>query len=161
MFPTLLLFPLIKDTPSPRHCAPTKLSTLMRRRPGIRRPVDGRRAHRCPVVGKGRVRSLLVVVSQPSTDDLAGLRPVLESVQVDALVLEGAPETLNQEESRPGESHPQALAEPYVNVSAHTAPIIQPPVERPATANGRTTGDRDEQRRRASTRRDADDVVTF
>jgi uncharacterized protein with GYD domain len=29
--------------------------------------------------------------------------------------------------SRPGESHPQALAEPYRNVSAHTAPIIQPP----------------------------------
>jgi hypothetical protein len=30
------------------------------------------------------------------------------------------------EVSRPGESHPQALAEPYRNVSAHTAPIIQP-----------------------------------
>ncbi len=30
------------------------------------------------------------------------------------------------EVSRPGESHPRALAEPYVNVSAHTAPIIQP-----------------------------------
>ena len=29
--------------------------------------------------------------------------------------------------SRPEESHPQALAEPYRNVSAHTAPIIQPP----------------------------------
>ena len=28
--------------------------------------------------------------------------------------------------SRPGESHPRALAELYVNVSAHTAPIIQP-----------------------------------
>ena len=28
--------------------------------------------------------------------------------------------------SRPGEFHPQALAEPYMNVSAHTAPIIQP-----------------------------------
>ena len=28
--------------------------------------------------------------------------------------------------SRPGESHPRALAEPYVNVSVHTAPIIQP-----------------------------------
>ena len=28
--------------------------------------------------------------------------------------------------SSPGESHPKALAEPYVNVSAHTAPIIQP-----------------------------------
>ena len=30
------------------------------------------------------------------------------------------------EVSRPGESHPQALAEPYMNVSTHTAPIIQP-----------------------------------
>jgi hypothetical protein len=28
--------------------------------------------------------------------------------------------------SRPGEFHPQALAEPCVNLSAHTAPIIQP-----------------------------------
>jgi hypothetical protein len=28
--------------------------------------------------------------------------------------------------SSPGEFHPEALAEPYVNVSAHTAPIIQP-----------------------------------
>ena len=29
-------------------------------------------------------------------------------------------------ESSPGEFHPKALAEPYVNVSVHTAPIIQP-----------------------------------
>ena len=29
-------------------------------------------------------------------------------------------------ESSPGEFHPKALAEPYVNVSIHTAPIIQP-----------------------------------
>ena len=28
--------------------------------------------------------------------------------------------------SRPGELHPQPLAEPDVNVSAHPAPIIQP-----------------------------------
>ena len=28
--------------------------------------------------------------------------------------------------SSPGEPHPEALAEPHVNVSAHTAPIIQP-----------------------------------
>ena len=28
--------------------------------------------------------------------------------------------------SSPGESHPKALAEPDVNVSAHTTPIIQP-----------------------------------
>ena len=29
------------------------------------------------------------------------------------------------ESSSPGESHPQALSEPYVNLSAHTAHIIQ------------------------------------
>jgi len=28
--------------------------------------------------------------------------------------------------SSPGEFHPEVVAEPYVNVSAHTAPIIQP-----------------------------------
>jgi hypothetical protein len=30
-------------------------------------------------------------------------------------------------ESRPGESHPEALAEPYVTLSRHTAPIKEPP----------------------------------
>ena len=30
------------------------------------------------------------------------------------------------EVSSPGESHPEALAEPYLNVSAHTAPIMEP-----------------------------------
>jgi hypothetical protein len=28
--------------------------------------------------------------------------------------------------SGPGESHPEALSEPYVSVSAHTAPTIEP-----------------------------------
>src|SRR5205823_10746970 len=31
------------------------------------------------------------------------------------------------EESRRGESHPPPLAEPCVNLSAYTAPIVQPP----------------------------------
>jgi hypothetical protein len=31
------------------------------------------------------------------------------------------------EVSSPGELHPQALAEPYVSLSTHTAPIIQTP----------------------------------
>ena len=39
--------------------------------------------------------------------------------------------------SSPGEFHPEALAEPYVNVSIHTAPIIQPGKE-PRDANART-----------------------
>ena len=34
--------------------------------------------------------------------------------------------TYDDKVSRPGEFHPQALAEPCVNLSAHTAPIIQP-----------------------------------
>lgn len=33
----------------------------------------------------------------------------------------------HDEVSGPGESHPRALSEPYVNLSTHTAPIIQPP----------------------------------
>ena len=61
--------------------------------------------HRCPVVGKGWVRSLLVVVSQPRTDFLPGLSPVLESVQVDALVLERAPEAFDEDVI-----HPSAFA---------------------------------------------------
>ena len=36
--------------------------------------------------------------------------------------------------SSPGEFHPEALAEPYVNVSVHTAPIIQPEKEQPMTS---------------------------
>ena len=36
--------------------------------------------------------------------------------------------------SRPGEFHPEALAEPYVNVSVHTAPIIQLEKEQPMTS---------------------------
>ena len=46
--------------------------------------------HRRSVIGVGRVRSFLVVVSDPRTDGLAGLGPVLEVVQVDTLVFETA-----------------------------------------------------------------------
>src|SRR5690606_1158457 len=38
------------------------------------------------------------------------------------------------EVSRRGEFHPPALAEPYVNVSAHTAPIMQPVTSAPASS---------------------------
>ena len=65
----------------------------------------------------------------------------------------------NDEVSRPGESHPRALAELYVNVSAHTAPIIHPPASPPADANGRTAGARDEQGHRASDWLDGDVAV--
>ena len=60
--------------------------------------------------------------------------------------------------SRPGESHPRALAEPYVNVSAHTAPIIQPLASRPEGASARRAGARDGQRRPASVRRSGDAI---
>ena len=63
--------------------------------------------------------------------------------------------------SRPGESHPRALAELYVNVSAHTAPIIQPPASPSADANGRTARARDEQGHRANGWRDGDVAVAF
>ena len=36
------------------------------------------------------------------------------------------PDGVDGEESGRGESHPPALAEPCVNLSAHTAPITQP-----------------------------------
>ena len=58
----------------------------------------------------------------------------------------------NHEVSRPGEFHPQALAEPYVNVSAHTAPIIQLPDAAPANASEQTSGAHDRQYHQASTR---------
>src|SRR5438128_9452801 len=32
----------------------------------------------------------------------------------------------HHEVSRPGESHPEPLSEPYLNVSAHTAPAMEP-----------------------------------
>ena len=56
----------------------------------------------------------------------------------------------HHEVSRPGESHPQALAEPYVNVSAHTAPIIQSQAEGPKASSGQTAPAHDEQCRRAN-----------
>ena len=35
--------------------------------------------------------------------------------------------TLQRRSSKPRESHPQLLTEPYVNLSIHTALVIQPP----------------------------------
>jgi len=37
----------------------------------------------------------------------------------------------HDESSSPGELHPQALAEPDLNLSTHPAPMTQPPVEPP------------------------------
>ena len=44
---------------------------------------------------------------------------------------------ISAESSSAGESHPHALTEPDVNLSAHPAPIVQPLTEE--TANGQTT----------------------
>ena len=44
-----------------------------------------------------RVRSLLVVVADPRPDFVSGFGSVLKVVQVDTLVFEGAPETLNED----------------------------------------------------------------
>jgi hypothetical protein len=46
----------------------------------------------------------------------------------------------NEESSRPGDSHPQALTEPDVNLSAHTAPTVQPPPDAAKTSAQRTAG---------------------
>jgi hypothetical protein len=51
----------------------------------------------------------------------------VEAIQPDC---EGAPngsdQSLNSRVSSPGESHPEALAELYVSLSTHTAPIMEP-----------------------------------
>ena len=49
--------------------------------------------------------------------------------------------TVAEESSRPGELHPQALTDPYMSLSAHTALIVQP-LRRVAQANGRRVLDR-------------------
>jgi hypothetical protein len=65
----------------------------------------------------------------------------------------------HDEVSSAGELHPHALAEPYVNVSAHTAPIIQPQVAPLTFASGQTTQDHDEQCLQANVRL-GDDAVS-
>src|SRR5215472_162287 len=86
-------------------------------------------------------------------------RPVVLSAHVaastDAIRDPGDPR--HSEVSRPGESHPQALAEPYMSVSTHTAPITQPPAAGPRGASGQTASAPDAQCRRAKVRR-GDDV---
>jgi hypothetical protein len=64
----------------------------------------------------------------------------------------------HDEVSSAGELHPHALAEPYVNVSAHTAPIIQPQVAPPAFASGQTAQAHDEQCVQANARLGGDVV---
>src|SRR6266511_1816864 len=50
----------------------------------------------------------------------------------------------DHEESRRGESHPPPLAEPCVNLSAYTAPIVQPPGFKPMRQWANNCGDRRE-----------------
>ncbi len=56
---------------------------------------------------------------------------------------------VRNEVSNPEESHLRVLAEPDVNVSAHPAPIIQPPAAAPS-ANARTVHDHVSRHDRAS-----------
>ena len=53
------------------------------------------------------LRQPLLKISQ----EALGIRPVLKS---------------GDEVSRPRESHPEPLSEPYLNLSAHTAPAMEP-----------------------------------
>ena len=46
---------------------------------------------------------------------------------------------MSPQSSSPGESHPQALTDPDVNLSVHPAPIVQPEDASPASANGQIT----------------------
>ena len=55
----------------------------------------------------------------------AELRQTLPEFLQESLRLRSAFET-HHKVSSPGESHPEALSEPYLNVSAHTAPAMEP-----------------------------------
>ena len=61
--------------------------------------------HRRSVLVEARVWSLLVVVGQPGADQLAGLGAIVQIVQLDALVLQRAPEPFDEDVV-----HPPALA---------------------------------------------------
>ena len=47
------------------------------------------------------MRPFLVVIPHPRIDGLSGSKPVLESMQVDALVLERAPEAFDEDVVHP------------------------------------------------------------
>ena len=51
---------------------------------------------------------------------------------------------LDEQASRRGKSHPPALSEPCLNLSAYTAPIVQPPGLRPKRQWANSRGDRRE-----------------
>ena len=59
-------------------------------------------------------------------NSLYGLLSRFELFQVDELSLDDAVKGLDARVSGPEESHPEALSEPDLNLSAHPAPIIQP-----------------------------------
>src|SRR6266436_6637292 len=89
------------------------------------------------LVGRHPRRSEALFAEQLA-HQLDGRRPVSTTLDQDledlALVVDGTPQmhALARDPddhlaSRPGESHPQALLEPCVNLSIHTAPDAQPP----------------------------------
>src|SRR5579863_8375353 len=53
-------------------------------------------------------------------------QPHQELPQLRHVHLRGLPSAQHHEVSSPGEFHPEALSEPYLNLSAHTAPAMEP-----------------------------------
>src|SRR5208283_444855 len=77
-------------------------------------PVDNSHIQGC------KTQNCIYVARNGITDGSAG-KQVQDDRQVDETVSDA-----NIGVSRPGEFHPQPLAEPDMNLSAHPAPIIQP-----------------------------------
>jgi hypothetical protein len=92
---------------------------------------------------KGLVPAFLVIKEKIISDGLPSLGDAFIRLEVYLLIFEASPKAFNEQVSSPGESHPQALSEPGVNLSAHRAPIIQPTAKSPF-ASGRKAGVHDE-----------------
>src|SRR5271167_1379782 len=105
-----------------------------RKPPAARLPTDMREAKKVEGFGLPVSTPLPVLVRVGTEFQEAGLLGMQLQLELPKTLGQFLPAALGirlvlepeHEVSRPGESHPQALAEPYMNVSAHTAPVIQP-----------------------------------
>ena len=61
------------------------------------RPCAGVFLHLRPLLGQAGVRPLFVIIAQPVSDELTRLPSILEIVQIDTLVFERVPETLDED----------------------------------------------------------------
>ena len=87
-------------------------------------------------ISHDHARRILKTFQQPSKETFGGISIASllhENVRHDTVLVDGAPEmvlhSLDPNEplaSRPGEFHPQALPEPCMNLSIHTAPDVRP-----------------------------------